>query len=312
MAEENPAPDNADGNTEENVPDQVTIGSILSDDVKQDGKIPGALTDYADVVIPGEGSTDEDRTAFNKKFSSLAKSYVDTKSMVGGMVKMPGEDADDETKAKFREKVGLPPVVANADDYELKLPEIEGIEKTSYDGFKDFAVKENLSNDQVQKIIDFQAGLVGKQETDFIEQQKKVKEDGVAALKKDYGDAYDSNMAGVKTFLSKKLETDDPKEKEINKQLLTDIVDNLGANPAWTKLLVDIWKGTRESGKPDALNQTKTDEGDIKTLQTKIDELMTSDKYRNSDATTHKKVADLIKQKQQLQGTFKEDVKQRS
>lgn len=86
----------------------------------------------------------------------LAKAHGSLTSERDGLIKVPGEDASDEEKTAFAQKMGRPETV---DGYELGKPEDwpEGIEYHSdlENAYKGMAFEAGISNDTAQKVLNW-------------------------------------------------------------------------------------------------------------------------------------------------------------
>lgn len=284
----------AGGGDDAGAPTPVTFGDILPTDMMDDkGNFPKALSDFTTLEIPGAVKDDETHQAFHTKLGSLAKAYADTKSMVGGMIKIPGKGASEEEVAAFRSKLGVPDA---PDKYELNLPENEDnrllFDENTLTGFKDKAHAAGYTNEQVQLALDFQ--------TDMVQEQMKALDDmaaeGTAALQKEWGDKYDENIKGAEAMVSKYFPENAQK----------DIAASMGNNPDFVRGLVEIYNRTKESGDLKGGDSSARDTT-VEALSAEINDLMSSDKYAKADPATHKKVADLMARKQKLLGTYKEN-----
>lgn len=277
-------------------PQSITLADILPTDMMDDtGNYPKSIADFTGVVIPGADKNNPDHQEFHRKIASLTKAYSDTKSMVGGMVKIPGEGATQDEINAFRSKIGVP---AAAGDYNITVPEDEISQKFFSDDvltkFKEEALKAGFTNDHVQMAVNFQSELFGG----MIAEAEKSAKDGIDALQKELGDKYDEYIAGAEQMVSKYWP----------ESALDSIKTGIGNDPDFTRGLIEVYKATKEDGRfiDPAGDQNR---GTISQLEGEINNLMSSDKYFNNDPATHKQVADLITRKQKLMGKYKESVR---
>lgn len=278
----------------DDAPQPVTIGDILPTDMMDDkGNFPNSLKDFTSLAIPGADRENDDHKAFHSKLGSVFKSYADTKSMVGGMIKMPGEDAGKDEIDAFRQKLGVP---VTPGDYDIKIPEYESSQLMFSDdtmkGFKEKAHEAGYNNKQVQMAIDFQSEML---EAQVKELDTKAAE-GIATLQKEMGDKYEESFKGAEMMVQKYFPEDVHKEISLA----------LGNNAGFVKGMMEIYNKTKEDG--ELLGDPGTRDTTAKALDSEINSLMTSEKYVKADKATHDKVAELIERKQKLLGTFKADV----
>lgn len=100
-----------------------------------------------------------------KTIGDLAKQAVDFQRMMGGMLRIPTEEASDEVKAEFKtklEKVGMVPLDSytdyvkpkEAEHYKLAQPPADAVEleltQGMIDNWKDDAFKDGLSQEQFE------------------------------------------------------------------------------------------------------------------------------------------------------------------
>ncbi len=185
----------------------------LSEGLKDDP----ALKDFADV-------------------ENLAKSYVNTKKMVGDTIRLP-EDGDPDAATKTEEiysKLGRPD---KPEDYTAQMPGGEDIvwDEDSVGAFKTVAHAAGLNNKQAQVVMDWYGDLV---EAGMKEQDEGLK-DAVETLKKDWGSSYDRNMAMTLQAIDKMG------GPELKTELET---RGLGNSPRLTKFIYSFAKNLAEDG----------------------------------------------------------------
>jgi len=136
--------------------------------------------------------------------SALARSFVDTKSLVGAnTIKIPARDADEDQMGVFYDKLGRP---AKSDDYEIPsegLP--EGHMMSDEDRTKLKATFHKLGLTPVQAAMAYrelaQSGFDAGQS--LTQQSEQVAAANVEALKKQWGSAYDQNVDLAKSAVLK-------------------------------------------------------------------------------------------------------------
>ncbi len=106
----------------------------LNEHLEQDLHDHDALKDFPDV-------------------STLAKSFIDTQKKIGGMVSVPGADADAESRDKFYQRLGKPD---SADKYALNSEGLE-LDKDAIGEFKGALHSLDLTQDQAQGLVNWLA-----------------------------------------------------------------------------------------------------------------------------------------------------------
>ena len=138
--------------------------------------------------------------------NGLAKSYLDTKSMVGGMLRVPGEDAGDEDRSAFRQKlldknIGLMATPDTTDDAAMQdlyrsigMPEeangyspIEGMPDARFGQLTKLAHEAGISDKQFTKVL----GSVLEADTAMATQYEADRVAGVDQLRGEWGMAFD-------------------------------------------------------------------------------------------------------------------------
>lgn len=132
-----------------------------------------------------------------KTFDGLAKSYVNLEKMLGSQnrVPVPNEHSAPEEWEAFFQKTGRP---NKPEEYELKVDDnlkAAGIDEKMLGEYQGMAHKLGLSKKQMAELTAFHFGKVGAQLTEAQGAQAKAMEAGVAALKQEWGAAYEQNLA---------------------------------------------------------------------------------------------------------------------
>lgn len=145
---------------------------------------------------------------------SLAKQFIDQSSYLGNAIRVPGEDASSEDLQAFRQKLidkrtGLMEIpnlededamqaVYNSlgrpetpDDY--GVPEVEGadIDENKLKAISEVAHQAGISRRQFDKLVK----TVLEGDAQLVNSQKQARDDGIKALKEEWGDAYDGKLA---------------------------------------------------------------------------------------------------------------------
>ena len=141
--------------------------------------------------LPGELRADKTLADF-KDVGALAKSYVETKRLVGDAVRVPKPDAKPEDIAAFRRKLGVP---ESPDKYDVKLPEMPkdfpAWNETHVADFKTAAHKAGLTPSQVQAVVQWYAGnqlqVRGSESSAAVTRAKEAEAACIAELEKTWG-----------------------------------------------------------------------------------------------------------------------------
>lgn len=158
-----------------------------------------AATDWRE-SIPTELRGEKSLASF-KDIGGLAKSYVEAQKMIGGSIRLPKEDAPAEEKTKFfrdtMSKFGLP---ATAEQYAWKKP--EGFtgewDEAGVKAFLPIAHEIGLTNAQVQRLIDWQAGTSATSEKAAQAAKDKAYNEAETALKTKWGAQFDAKITLAK------------------------------------------------------------------------------------------------------------------
>lgn len=122
----------------------------------------------------------------------LAKRFIDNHKMVGGMVRIPTADDDDEAIERYYTKVRP----ESADKYEVKRPDLtEGVQwNDELEGnFKTFAHKNGLTQRQMQQTVNWWMESMGNMRGAHV----KTVQEGEAALKKLWGGEYEAHKENM-------------------------------------------------------------------------------------------------------------------
>jgi hypothetical protein len=172
---------------------------------------------------------------------TLAKGYVETKKMVGGALKVPKDDATPEEVAAFHTALGRP---ETPDKYGTTIPEFPPelgitLDQEGFNAFLKVSHGAGLTAKQVQAVMDwygeYTLGTVDKM-TENTAQTRKVAE---AALKKEWGGAYQRNVNLARQAV-RDLFSDDPQ--------LAQAVEEAGNNPNLIKAMVRMGERMMEHG----------------------------------------------------------------
>lgn len=173
------------------------------------------------VRIPGEDAGDDQRTEFYNKLQS-----------VPGVVRMPTDPTDSEGWSSFYSKAGKP---ETAEGYQLNMP--DGMEADK--GMLDMAHSMGLNNQQVNKFVEYQTAQQEQSETMQIQSRENAHE----TLKQTWGQDYDNRMDGAKAAIRSYSEKHPDAVNEL-------INGPAGNNPALLMMLSDLHGNMQEKGIP--------------------------------------------------------------
>lgn len=215
-------------------------------DVEETAATPEA-TDAAPAAEPAtwlEGIEDE-------KVKNLAGRYTTPAAMANALyeanrelsqrVKMPGEDASDEDRAKFNKQMGVPESV---DDYEIAAPEGVDAEVFASEEYQApiksivadmhaAGASQGVVNAMLSKYFELEmAGAAERNRLD-VEHMQQAEAD----LRKEWGSSYDENVAFANDYLSK---SPDLVKLELRDGSL------LGSHPAFVRQMAEVGRMANE------------------------------------------------------------------
>jgi hypothetical protein len=160
--------------------------------------------------LPDELRAEKSLESF-KDVGALAKSYVETKRMVGDALKVPGDKATPEEMSAFYTKLGRPEA---ADKYTVKAPTFPEDMGIAWDGelqaaFLSQAHTAGLSNTQAQGMIDWYARALMRQHDSATTRTAAERKQAESALRQVWGTAHDRNV-GLARAAAHKLFGADP------------------------------------------------------------------------------------------------------
>lgn len=228
------------GHVSVSVPVSETVEASWKDSLSDDLKSEAGLQDFKDI-------------------NGLAKSYLSAQSMLGNSIRIPSEDASDEAKQEFFEKISqvgnitrLPNPEDKAsidafynklgrpedkDGYKLDIPENVELDENSLSSFKELAHSIGLTNEQASKLAAFEASRYQAHEASMQESRVSAEE----ALKQEWGNDFNNRLQGAKEMI--KVYSD--KFPEATKELVNGPAGN---NPAVLAMLSELYSSLKESG----------------------------------------------------------------
>jgi hypothetical protein len=187
-----------------------------------------------------EGLPEELRSAASitaiQDIPSLAKSYVEAQKMVGKeKIVVPDEFAtEDDWRSNVWGKLGLP---EKAEEYKLDKPKDSPIEDQFVDELKKVAWESGVLPKQAAKLLEFFNEKSSSYLEDVKVKAKEEREAGLEALKKEYGEAFESRVTLAKRLIKEGADAD--KVEQWNKQLDE---TGLGDHPLFIDMLATMGK----------------------------------------------------------------------
>ena len=175
-----------------------------------------------------------------KDVSSLAQSYAELERWKGqsGKVAIPAPDAPPDAWGEVFKAIGRPDDPAG---YDLKAPEGAPIQAEVLPEFAKVAHEAGLSKAQAAKLVQWFGGHAGQQAQAMQAQQAQAMEQGVATLRQEWGNTFDTNVAAAQRAV--RLYGGDDLIKTLNDT-------GLGSHPAVVKAFANIGKLAQEHGLP--------------------------------------------------------------
>ena len=134
--------------------------------------------------------------------SDLGQAFVDLKGKSDRSIELIGEDASPEQRSEYLKKLGRPD---SSGEYDLTVQAPQGVSITDEfaASFKEIAFNQGLTQAQAKDLFGDMVKVYGEglNQTRKLVAQSKL--DAAAALRADWGDSYDSQMAHVKSALQK-------------------------------------------------------------------------------------------------------------
>jgi len=217
---------------------------------------------------------------------TLAKSFVETKRLVGSALKLPGEDAKPGDWDAFYTALGRP---ESPDKYAVKeqtFPPELGItvDPEGQKAFLGVAHAAGLTTAQVQKVLDWYGQYTIGQVDGQVRQTGEARKTAEAALKQEWGSAYQRNTglarATVATLFGR-----DPE--------LAAAIEDAGNNVALVKGLVRIGEILHERGeiRGDEVSAGRT----VTEIQAEIDRIKATPNVEN-DPTAGDRILNLTRE----------------
>jgi len=194
-----------------------------------------------------------------KDINGLAKSYISAQQMIGNSIRIPGPDASDEAKAEFYNKLQSVPGVTrlpnpedkasmdqfynslgrpeSADKYNLKFAEGMVVDEAAVSNFKQIAHSIGLTNEQANKLAEFEAARYKAYEENIINSRSEAEN----LLKSEWGNDYTARLQGAKEVINQ--------YKSKYPEAIEELVQGpAGNNPAFLSMLSELYGAMKESG----------------------------------------------------------------
>lgn len=168
----------------------------------------------------------------HQNINDLVSDYVSYAQRADRLVELPGDDADEQTRNQFFEKIRP----QSPDEYELPVP--DGVEpnKEQEAEFRKLAHEAGLTKQQAAKINEWAA----TQATQQMQQSQQQRQQAIQALQKEWGDEYQGRIAEVKRAF-----------QEVGGDEFAKYMEQSGesTNPLMVKFFHNVWQKI----KPDEL-----------------------------------------------------------
>jgi hypothetical protein len=231
--------------------------------------------------LPDDIKSDPSLQVFND-VPSLAKSYLSTKAHVGkkGVI-VPTDKSSDEEWSAFFKSAGQPEL----DKYEIKAPQGVNANPEAVAKFKEIFHKAGLLPRQAQAVLDAYLPYAQETANSRAEALKAQRQEGLANLKKEWGQGWDKQIGYAKLFM-REHGGDGAMEWQSNTDIGNDamflkLMAKAGSLMGEDKLRGD---GGATTGKTPA------------EIQSRIDSLMQDPKYLAGDKLKVAEVAELFQQ----------------
>lgn len=170
--------------------------------------------------------------------ANLAKSYVHAQKMVGAdKVTVPNKHFTEEDWRNFYVKTGHLP--EKFEDYNVNTDEElqELVSEERLNNFKDFAYKNNLSPSQADALLNYHKEVINEERAQHEEQLNKQREEALAFIKREYGEATEMKLALAREAMS-----------ELGGEEFSNKVDEMGwgNDPDFINFMVKVGEATRE------------------------------------------------------------------
>lgn len=176
--------------------------------------------------------------------NSLAKSYINAQKMIGAdKIVVPSKHATDEDWSGVFQKLGLPKELK---DYSLEMPKDVPLDAKFIEDFKANAHANGLLPRHAQKVLDWYSQSVSKLRQENESAVAAQIAQGTDALKKEWGQAYDTHITAAKLAIK------DFGDENFSKFLAE---SGMGNNPEVIKVFAKIGMALREDAVKGAVSR---------------------------------------------------------
>lgn len=259
-------------NTEvDSVDSETDVNNEVSLNTEVKESVPSNFADSLDV----EYRNDPNINKF-KDINEMAKSYNSLSSMLGKKkAVIPTDKTDAKAMADYFSKVRIP---ENVDGYKLEPIDLSavGIESLDFEGFKEAALANNMTQDQANGIAKWYSENVLSTQTQSAEQLQQATSQAGLELRKEFGAAYDEKISKAQNFFKSNFASLSENQELMNK---------LGNDPKFIKDIANLSSKFSEASigdVPKTSTLTPAEAGKEKVR------LMSTDAYSNQMHPEHK------------------------
>lgn len=192
-----------------------------------------------------------------KDLNSLVKSYVHAQKRMGGMVKIPGEDATDEDRNEFLNKLGRP---ATPEEYGINnplavderfkqfAPELDGKIKE----FTQLAHKLGISKAAASELVNYQTQEFLKEIDTTVQSSQVELESARKMLKETWKDEFDANVSSA-------IEMKNLFASKYPEQMQQLTLSGAERNPVFMMMMSELGRTIKESGSKATVEPMDTD-----------------------------------------------------
>lgn len=240
-------------------------------------------------ALPDEMKTDAGLRKF-KSVDALAKSYKEMESYRGNSIRIPGEDATDEERSAFFNKLGRP---ESAEHYKLEFGEGVEVNEERSKSFRETAHTAGLTQAQVDTLAKWEQ----KSQESYIESLNEKATATKEEMKREWGPDFENNFKTAESAINTVLDAEAQKLVQLS---------GLGANKSFLAMAHNLGLSMKE----DSTLSADSDEVHTSTEQSELDRIMAtkgSDKehpYWIGSHPEHKKAVERVRfLNRQIHGT---------
>jgi hypothetical protein len=199
----------------------------------------------------------------------LARSYVETKRMVGDRFKLPDENTPADEVQKFYSRLGVPDTPEQYEFTKVDVPTAVVVEPTQLNAFKKVFHDAKLTKSQADKVQSEYLKTIAAQHNQLVQEYTTQMRQQEEVLKGRWGDSFENNKdLAIRTF-----------EKNATPSLKVTVEkEGWGNNPDFIELFYNLGVATGEdkfvTGGP---VEAKSLDGEIKQVETELFNLSEGD-----------------------------------